>query len=442
MNKKVTNWFSSSETRRWFTHPTFLAIAALLVLIFVAAGVYSIADRAARVTHNANETNTLTEILRLSSAMRSDVSTISVLDQVAEAGIDTTTARNDLNDSLTTGRNQLTEVEASFDPSDRDAAVSAALSSFLDATDAVVGDNSASASIAEFGTAHRALTKVVDGRRTDRIALLETDATAMNRTGSTTGYVVAFIVPALALYVFEALRRIRLRSQLTEQANDGLQDHAQTSAALDATDLAMLEDHAAALVAQARLDDPRLRGHLDGIRRAAAALRTRAIARGAALTTSLGPVDVEAALTQILDEAGLNHLEFVSSLEDDIALADAKNFRFAIREVLSNALVHGAEPIRLKAYPWRDTITITISDGGPGLAAEIERAVFQADLRTMRQDVAAAGEAAGLVAVRSLIEAMGGAFEYERQDNTSSLVIRLQPSDVEHRSHNPAAATL
>lgn len=442
MTGKVTDWFSVTDGKRWFTHPTFLAASALVVLVVVAAGVYSIADRATHVTQTAEDTNALTEILRLSSAMRSDVSTIAVLGRVQEAGIDTAVARQDVFDSLDSGVVQLRELQTDFTIEEREVEASAALEAFLAASAAVSDSDGSDPSVNQFGVAFRALTTEASERRNDGIASLQNDARAMNRTGSTTGYVVAFVVPALALYVFEALRRIRLRSRLTQQANDGLQDNAQTSAALDANDLSLLEDHAAALIANARLDDPKLRAHLDGIRRSAAALRTRAIARGAALTTSLGPLDIGAALAEILDEAGLGHLDFVSSLDGEAALADAKNFRFAIRELLSNALAHGAEPIRLKAYPWSDTITVTISDDGPGLSAELERVIFRADLRTMRQNVTSAGEAAGLVSVRSLIEAMGGTFEYERQDGTSSFVVRLKPTDVEQRSQRPAAASL
>jgi len=443
MTGKVTDWFSVSEENRWFAHPTFLSAAALMVLVVVAAGVYTIAARATDVTRHAEATTALTETLRLSSAMRSDVSTVVVLDHAADAGIDIDVARQDVLASLSTGLEQMMVVQPDVEGLDSDASdsgISVALGDFVDATSALLDQQGNQASVDRFGEAHRALTSVVVPRRDELVDALQRDATAMNRTGSTTGYVVAFIVPALALYVFEALRRIRLRSVLTQQENAGLQSHAQASAALDASDLATLEHHAAALIAEARVDNPKHRAHLDGIRRSSAALRTRAIARGAALTTSLSPVDVGSALTTILDEAGLGHLEFVSSLEGDAALADAKNLRFALRELLTNALTHGEEPVRVKAYPWNDTITITISDRGPGLEPDIERAVFRSDLRTVRQDVAAAGGAAGLISVRSLVEAMGGGFEHERQDDTTFFVLRLQPTDIEQNSYRPAPA--
>lgn len=442
MTGKVTDWFSVSDERRWYTHPTFLSAAALFVLVIVAAGVYSIAAKATDVTRNAEATIALTETLRLSSAMRSDVSTITVLGQVSDAGMDTAIARSDLFESLQSGTDRLENVDRASGLGDIDDLTSDALDDFVAATKRLIAEDASQPSVNDFGAAHTALTATVVEQREALVTSLEGDARAMNRTGSTTGYVVAFIVPALALYIFEALRRMRLRSKLTQQANESLHNDAQASAALDASDLSMLEDHAAALVATARIEDPKARGHLDGIRRSSAALRTRAIARGAALTTALGPVDVSAALVDILNEAGLGHLELVSSLEGETALADAKNLRFAMRELLGNALTHGADPIRLKAYPWNDTVTITVSDQGPGLSPEIQRIIFQADLRTMRQHVASSGEAAGLVAVRSLIEAMGGSFEYERQDDTTIFVLRLQPADVERRSYRPAVASL
>ncbi|MCW2830690.1 MAG: Signal transduction histidine kinase [Aeromicrobium sp.] len=79
----------------------------------------------------------------------------------------------------------------------------------------------------------------------------------------------------------------------------------------------------------------------------------------------------------------------------------------AVRNLLSNALVHGEGAVTVEVVTEHDTMTISVSDEGPGIAATLRSTAFN---RFTRGDLnrTTRGSGLGLSLVRSVAEAHGG----------------------------------
>jgi two-component system sensor histidine kinase QseC len=83
---------------------------------------------------------------------------------------------------------------------------------------------------------------------------------------------------------------------------------------------------------------------------------------------------------------------------------DADDLRDALRNLLENAVQHGSGTIRLTAEQAATTITLHISDEGPGIPSGEEEAVFS----RFHKDKSSPGSGLGLAIVREVIRTHGG----------------------------------
>jgi signal transduction histidine kinase len=93
--------------------------------------------------------------------------------------------------------------------------------------------------------------------------------------------------------------------------------------------------------------------------------------------------------------------------EVPILTSDRVKVKEIIQNLIDNALKHGADApveVGIGLSPDRDTVRVTVRDGGPGIAAELLQRLFE----PFRAAGEHAGTGFGLYLVRSFAEALGG----------------------------------
>ncbi len=149
--------------------------------------------------------------------------------------------------------------------------------------------------------------------------------------------------------------------------------------------------------------------------------RGQAPARPEAHRTPL-PRTVREAVTGLLplfDDRGRT-VEVVIDAEQAWASGDSDQLREAIRNVIENALFHGAGTVRVHLAPARDgVIALDVSDEGEGVALESQDALFRR-FRKGRQG--GAGSGLGLAIVRRVMRNTGGEVRFI---GTDPCVVRL-----------------
>ncbi len=113
----------------------------------------------------------------------------------------------------------------------------------------------------------------------------------------------------------------------------------------------------------------------------------------------------------LVEEAGRR---FVVDLPDTLAVAgNPDDLRDMLRNLLENALVHGAGCITLRAgaqaRDGRERIVLSVADEGPGVAPSLRDAVFE---RFRKGGGQSAGCGLGLAIARAVAEAHGGSIRF------------------------------
>jgi signal transduction histidine kinase len=108
---------------------------------------------------------------------------------------------------------------------------------------------------------------------------------------------------------------------------------------------------------------------------------------------------------------------------DDVsALADRGHLTVVMQNLLTNALVHGAPPVYLRAERRDDMVELVVQDSGAGIADDLLPTLFG---RFMR------GSGLGLFIVRHLVEANGGTVRYEpATPRGARLIVTLEAAPI------------
>ncbi|MBP1988114.1 PAS domain-containing protein [Halolamina salifodinae] len=116
---------------------------------------------------------------------------------------------------------------------------------------------------------------------------------------------------------------------------------------------------------------------------------------------------------------------------EDLAVLATSDVRLALEELVENAIVHGGDPVELRAEPFESApsawVDLLVMDAGPGIP-ETERAAVTGD-RDITQ--LQHGSGLGLWLVRWAVESVGGDLGFERRDGRTVARIRLRRVDAE-----------
>lgn len=94
------------------------------------------------------------------------------------------------------------------------------------------------------------------------------------------------------------------------------------------------------------------------------------------------------------------------------AWADPLRVRQILRNLVTNAIKYGGEPIRLDIAGDGVTATLTVADGGPGIPADEAELIFERYYRSAGSPTQPGSVGIGLAVSRQLAEMMGGTLVY------------------------------
>ncbi|GEM_PF-4152564 len=126
------------------------------------------------------------------------------------------------------------------------------------------------------------------------------------------------------------------------------------------------------------------------------------------------PVSLSANVAQVIESMGVRGSRvMVTGNRAVTAVGDPARVRQIVRNLLSNALTHGAEPITIDVSATETHSVVSVKDRGSGIPQALEREIFS---RTPSFGQDRSGRAGiGLWAAAELADLMGGEIEYRRE---------------------------
>jgi len=418
----------------WHRHPIFLTLLAGLALLVLASAVYTVALRARQLSKAAQQAHGLNETLRVASAVRSDLLLANGYRIIDGAGFDASLALSQTLENADSGVASLESALADTDVKEFNTVVEPGnefVAAVLAHIEATRNSPSGPETLATQARLDASFTEVFGALGTERQTMLERMESineTMNQVGSTAGYGVAFLVPAIALYVFEALRRTRLRARLGEQQAHTLERRLRSVATKDIQELDDLARQIRVLRNDPANAAPDIQVRLSGMAHRISTMNNRALSVGAMVTTQVVPMHVETLIRGATRASDITGVEVHTALQDQILHGDERHLHHILVELLRNAELHGGDDIRITAYQWDDSMTISVLDNGGGLNSEVEQALFAEDELELRHKLRDGDYGAGLLATRSRAEAMGAELSYDRTGGLTQFTVRFPVS--------------
>ena len=257
------------------------------------------------------------------------------------------------------------------------------------------------------------------------------------RLARTASFVVALLVPAMTVIGFRrvAKRRIereRLEAQLIRQkqlseAKDhliaGLSHQLRTPVTgiygfaellLSHPDPELIEEGLATIFQESG----NLRRMVDDILVAA---------RISAKNVGFSPLDTK--VTDVVDRTLSHFLRLGAHIEIDCEPAvihvDPSRLEHALRNLVANAIAHGAEPMQIVGRTHGDVYRLAVCDAGLGLDPESEADPFRAFAHDAASITVRGSLGLGLSVSKTLVEAMGGTISQARVEETTVFALAL-----------------
>ena len=125
---------------------------------------------------------------------------------------------------------------------------------------------------------------------------------------------------------------------------------------------------------------------------------------------------------------------------DELRLAaDPRRIDVIVTNLVGNALRHGAPPVEVHLARRGRVVTVTVSDGGPGLPVELHSRVFARFYKAEAARTRSAGSGLGLAIALANARLHGGDLEVAepRRGHGASFVLTL-PAEPEPGTETPA----
>ncbi len=391
-------------------------------LLLLAVTVFAVASQARSVSSQAERAVQTVENLRVVSLARAELSVASRVAQVAP------NQQTVLDGSIDNALSALESVSQNFDDETSDDVVAsfdtfeAAVTQQVDVLrDPERTEDQIIAAEIRTGETFAALGDVMRAEQLEAIDGLRVDNDLMNLIATISTFVVAFVVPSAALFIFQALRRMPRDMRMLQLRHDQLDNSSRTMAATIAKEAAELRAHL--LSTESDAADPRLLRsllrfeHIATVNRAPTSLRNQQVDISDVIDETLGSLDGADEVELQLDQALF-------------AIVDRSQLGLVTAELVNNAIMHGDGPIRLTVSARDRDLLIEISDHGDGLPDLVEDAVLHENQYALRGNVVAGSYGFGLLATRRALESMGGSLRYERENATTRFAAEIPQSVV------------
>ena len=140
------------------------------------------------------------------------------------------------------------------------------------------------------------------------------------------------------------------------------------------------------------------------------------------------PVNVHAQIAQVLEGAPSHWPEFGLPVRPDeplLVAGDPQRVRQILRNLITNAIRYGAEPISIRVTADEIEASIAVVDSGEGLPAGDEERVFERYFRSEGRELSPGSVGLGLPIARDLARRMGGDLAYRRLDGRTVFLLSL-----------------
>ncbi len=271
----------------------------------------------------------------------------------------------------------------------------------------------------------------LDDDRTTLIARIERSNGTLRSFATLTGFVVAFVVPTVAVTVHRISTRLpreelRLRGALAveRRSNRDL---------IDGLDEVLGRDVAAPLSdatsgREQRFIDPEVMRASQGVERALLLLRS---ATGA-LTVRSGETDLGQVLDEVASPLGMI-VDYRAGGRS--VVSDHQLLASLVSELARNADEHGQQARIVVTDAANRRVRVTVEDIGPGLPTDVVESVFDQVDGSSRRQARRAARGTGLVLASRLAEQLGVELTYERTGDRTHIHLDLlsgerQPSLV------------
>ena len=144
---------------------------------------------------------------------------------------------------------------------------------------------------------------------------------------------------------------------------------------------------------------------------------------------NVGYDPAETAVTAVVDHTLSHFLRLGIPIKVDcepcLINVDASRLEHALRNLVANAIGHGAEPIQVVGRTAGEVYRLAVCDAGPGLGPESEANPFRPFANDPASVTVRGSLGLGLSVARTLIEAMSGTIEHTRVEGTTVFAITL-----------------
>ena len=248
---------------------------------------------------------------------------------------------------------------------------------------------------------------------------LEADNDLMNLIATISTFIVAFVVPSAALFVFQALRSAPRELRKLRFEHDRLERRSQAMASAVADESSKLR------TAVTNNPDSVSR---DFVIRKLNRFEHIAVTNGAPTSIQAEMLDINDLLTEVVDELEVSELVALTPSPSPIANTDSVQLRTIGTELITNAVEHGAAPRAVETIQTPTGLEIRVSDGGIGLPQAVVEAIVSEEDFTRREEARDGRFGYGLLAARQALEALGGELRYERENGDTTTLIASIPA--------------
>jgi signal transduction histidine kinase len=437
--------------------PLLITIGAGLILLLVVGIVFSAAWGSQRITKSAAALHNADETLRSATVARAQLALA-----VHMTAVDREFGTNSL-DAREVSRAETTKAILDMDDGFADLAASdnveimpiagKAVDEFIGVVEEIQGlleesDSVNAQLVAEesLDQAFRSLMVVLVDIRNELFADIEASDGLLILVGNVSRFLVAFLIPAAIILIYQRLASRARRQAELEARLDAERRLSQAREEFIANASHELRTPLTGIHGLAMLleDDPAIQSsdvasefvgmivsESADLGRMVEDLLTTARLDAGALTYSFSDVDVPEEVREVIEPMRRNNFEASVHCAPGVIRADHLRYRQILRNLLSNARKYGGSKIWIEGRVVGRSYELVVADDGPGLPKELENRVFERFIHQDQKTAVKDSVGLGLSIVRALADGMSGSVEYERRPGETRFVVTMPLTELE-----------
>jgi signal transduction histidine kinase len=418
--------------------PLLITIGAGLILLLVVGIVFSAAWGSQRITKSAAALHNADETLRSATVARAQLALA-----VHMTAVDREFGTNSLGFADLAASDNVEIMPIAGKAVDEFIGVVEEIQGLLEESDSVNAQLVAEESLDQ---AFRSLMVVLVDIRNELFADIEASDGLLILVGNVSRFLVAFLIPAAIILIYQRLASRARRQAELEARLDAERRLSQAREEFIANASHELRTPLTGIHGLAMLleDDPAIQSsdvasefvgmivsESADLGRMVEDLLTTARLDAGALTYSFSDVDVPEEVREVIEPMRRNNFEASVHCSPGVIRADHLRYRQILRNLLSNARKYGGSKIWIEGRVVGRSYELVVADDGPGLPKELENRVFERFIHQDQKTAVKDSVGLGLSIVRALADGMSGSVEYERRPGETRFVVTMPLTELE-----------